>query len=604
MTNNDQLTSVPLHANPAARFVVVAVLAASAIFAYGWLALRVGSEARPFIPGYLWTSYQAASGLRRPVSLSVQGERFRDRPEVIARYLREAYFDERFALDLVYEWLFATTLLTFLGGAAMRRFMRTTRRERTVRGPVLLEHEALVRAVTANTSADGIRVAGVPIPRRKEAEHIGLFGDTGKGKTTVLFEGAFQIRGSGPMGGPPAVIFDPDREFVETFFVETVDTILNPFDARSPCWSPWDEIQREGDALALAKSLIPDPPQDTTQSAFFFRAARAVLLVLLERTPRHDIRALARALSAPADEIARLIDGTPAVNMLGVKSEGQASGVLGTLAAWGDVFQVLPEIEPGRPRWSATEWMKDPRGWVFVTSTDSSRELALPLATMWIDTIIRRLLDRKKRWNSPPFWLIADEVQELGKITSFEKFLTRARGRGGRCIFGVQNKAQLEKLYGPHSAKTILSQPLTQLYFRSSEPETAKWISDSIGVRERLVSKATVTRSGHRTTVMTADECRTDAVVLPSEIGALPELAGFLRHDRWVGRVTIDLQERPALNPDFIARPLPREREQSVVPPAADRPDPRGVFQDLASRTDHTEEGGTPRPSSPVKFTL
>jgi hypothetical protein len=41
---------------------------------------------------------------------------------------------------------------------------------------------------------------------------------------------------------------------------------------------------------------------------------------------------------------------------------------------------------------------------------------------------------------------------------------------------GFQGRSQLEKRYG-QDAETMLSQPATKIFFKTSEPRAAKWIS-------------------------------------------------------------------------------------------------------------------------------
>ena len=43
-------------------------------------------------------------------------------------------------------------------------------------------------------------------------------------------------------------------------------------------------------------------------------------------------------------------------------------------------------------------------------------------------------------------------------------------------MIGIQGKAQLETIYG-HIAETMLSMPWTALFFKTTEPGAAEWIS-------------------------------------------------------------------------------------------------------------------------------
>ena len=60
-----------------------------------------------------------------------------------------------------------------------------------------------------------------------------ICGDPGSGKTSVLQQLLLQIDARKEC----AIVYDPALEFTSKFFnPERGDTILNPFDARSPYW--------------------------------------------------------------------------------------------------------------------------------------------------------------------------------------------------------------------------------------------------------------------------------------------------------------------------------------------------------------------------------
>src|SRR5260370_41054978 len=58
--------------------------------------------------------------------------------------------------------------------------------------------------------------------------------------------------------------------------------------------------------------------------------------------------------------------------------------------------------------------------------------------------------------------------------------ITEARKANLRLVLGFQGRTQLEARYGVE-AETMLSQPMTKVFLRTSEPRAAKWISESIG---------------------------------------------------------------------------------------------------------------------------
>jgi Type IV secretion-system coupling protein DNA-binding domain len=73
------------------------------------------------------------------------------------------------------------------------------------------------------------------IRRDREAHHIQIAGDTGTGKSTLVRQVIYQIEER----GEAAIIFDPDREYIQEFFSEQRgDWVLNPKDDRCPSTGP------------------------------------------------------------------------------------------------------------------------------------------------------------------------------------------------------------------------------------------------------------------------------------------------------------------------------------------------------------------------------
>ena len=92
------------------------------------------------------------------------------------------------------------------------------------------------------------------IPVRAEAQHMQIIGDTGAGKSALMFQVLRQVQSR----GDAAIVYDPAREFVKRFYSPSRgDVILNPLDKRCPYWGPADELRSRSEAKALAASLLP-----------------------------------------------------------------------------------------------------------------------------------------------------------------------------------------------------------------------------------------------------------------------------------------------------------------------------------------------------------
>jgi hypothetical protein len=78
-----------------------------------------------------------------------------------------------------------------------------------------------------------------------------------------------------------AIVYDPAREYIERFYnPERGDIILNPLDARSPYWSPGEELTNEAEARTIAESVFPDQPHEPP---FFTQTPRKIFAQRLTR---------------------------------------------------------------------------------------------------------------------------------------------------------------------------------------------------------------------------------------------------------------------------------------------------------------------------------
>jgi hypothetical protein len=95
------------------------------------------------------------------------------------------------------------------------------------------------------------------ILRTREAHHIQIAGDTGTGKSTLVRQIISQVGARQEV----AIIFDPDREYIQEFFNEKRgDWVLNPKDDRCPYWPIGAEADDEAEATPIALGLFPDEP--------------------------------------------------------------------------------------------------------------------------------------------------------------------------------------------------------------------------------------------------------------------------------------------------------------------------------------------------------
>jgi hypothetical protein len=294
-----------------------------------------------------------------------------------------------------------------------------------------------------------VRRPVVRLPRELESSHLLLMGDTGTGKSVLIRQLLHQIRAR----GDAAVIYDPAREFLTQFYDPARgDVILNPLDTRCPFWSPGDEVRHEAEALTLATSLFPDRDY---ANPFFTDAPRHIFAHLLTFHPSAET--LVRWL-CDKEELERRMAGTPYAAMIDREAPNQQVGVRASLNMVADALMLLPPTAPRR--WSAASWASQRRGWIFLTSTSDTRERLRPLISLWLDTLVLRLMNPAPP-GAGPVWFVLDEVASLQRLPQLHTALTENRKSNNPIVLGFQGRGQLEARYG-HDAETMISQPATK----------------------------------------------------------------------------------------------------------------------------------------------
>jgi hypothetical protein len=536
----------------------------SAVTQPGQLPLSLSPEARS----------QGWTGLLRAKQM--------DSPTTERATLQEEFFAGESVARMMITPLCGAAALFLLYLALRIKFGAQSRHEerhgRRTKGPELVS--SLVSNLTGGAGGIRLRLAsgvgpfasGFLIPQKLLASHILLMGDTGSGKSNAIRQILRQVEER----GETAIVYDPAGEFVQEFYKpKRGDVILNPLDSRCPFWNLQAELGGRGIEDATAAAMLPDKQYE---NGFFTDAPRRVLSSLLREGG--SVHTLLEWMSDPA-EIERRLQGTPQAMFIDRKAGDQRAGVLASLNMIADSLALLPQGAEAEEWFSTAKWKYERTQWVFLTSKPALRERILPLHSAWLDLFILRMMEPCVN-PAKPVWFVLDELASLNKLPQLHTAVTESRKYGNPVVLGFQGRSQLEKRYG-HDAETMLSQPATKIFFKTSEPRAAKWISETLGEIEveRLKESRTPQVIGSRKNY--SMEIATKPLIMASEIAGLEPLHGFVKQENKVVPVKFAYVEKRSLQPPFIERKMavrePRPLPSVVQPelPPAVMPRPKAI---------------------------
>jgi type IV secretory pathway TraG/TraD family ATPase VirD4 len=210
---------------------------------------------------------------------------------------------------------------------------------------------------------------------------------------------------------------------------------------------------------------------------------------------------------------------------------------------------------PDEGTFSIRNWIRaQGSNWVYLTYRDDQAALLRPLVATLLELAITEGLSLSED-PSRDLWLIMDEVDSLGKVSTLRDGLSKLRKYGGKCVLGLQTISQLRSTYGEHEAQTLMANISTKVILRAGDGQTAEYFSTEIGDREVEVVTVGKTRSlSQATSTTTNRDRRVERTVLASEISGLPDLHGFLKIPEHLIRIEIEPQQYPENARAYIPR--------------------------------------------------
>ncbi|MBO2627677.1 type IV secretion system DNA-binding domain-containing protein [Shewanella algae] len=407
--------------------------------------------------------------------------------------------------------------------------------DKYIRGAKLVSAEKLKGEIVEKHGVSDLTLGDFPLPTGFSKKHTLISGTTGAGKSTALTHLLKAIRARGDR----AVVYDKKGEFVEMFYRDGVDHILNPADSRSHQWTPWEEMASPFDADWIAETLLPSSNSNSGSEKFFTSAARAVVSAALQNLYLDGPKSLLSLLRATAwndlELLKELVAGTPAATYFNEDNERTLESIRSTIVDGVRPLRLLKE-ENKKGFFSIRDWIAEgdepnaDDSWLFLPVRESEIEIQKPLISTWIQAAAKGLMARGVN-NERTLWIVVDELPSLKKIPALSMLMAEGRGFGAAVVLGIQEINQLEEEFGKNTSKTILGLCSTQLHFRLNNADTAEWVSKVLGEAEREEVDEDLNYSADdiRDGVRVSSKRQNRKIVLPSEIMDLPDLSCFAK---------------------------------------------------------------------------
>jgi len=252
------------------------------------------------------------------------------------------------------------------------------------------------------------------------------------------------------------------------------------------------------EAKALALQLLPEP--EDARNRYFREGARTILRAVMLHLA---MRGVPEACTLP--EMWRVLSSTRRIEKL-VDEMTRSEALFGMVADLGQDLAYQIEDNPDQFsdfRQGALQVLDifDPVGWLgdAVGGSDfdfkelkegkASVYLVIPQDRIethgaWLGLVTRQAITAvaRSKGKSEVLYLL-DEFANMGKLSGLAESLTALPGLGVRVWAFVQELSEIIRLYGPHTARTVLSQAEAKQFFAVQDDQLARTLSAALGQR-------------------------------------------------------------------------------------------------------------------------
>ena len=214
-----------------------------------------------------------------------------------------------------------------------------------IRGTSLVPCKTLKKQITRAGRASDLNFDGFPLIKNCEVQHVLVHGTVGMGKSQLIMKLMDGLRARGDR----VIVYDKGCTFTESYFQESSDVLLNPFDARCANWDLWAEAPRDELLENMAESLIP---MHGESDPFWVNAARTVLSSAASKMRHDPNRSLEKLLkllvTGEFTELEPYLMGTAAATLVSNKIEKTAISIRSVITTYLKSMQSLSGLNDER----------------------------------------------------------------------------------------------------------------------------------------------------------------------------------------------------------------------------------------------------------------
>jgi type IV conjugative transfer system coupling protein TraD len=427
-----------------------------------------------------------------------------------------------------------------------------------VRGALYLEAKHLKKFLKKHKKCSDLNIAGVPLVKNSETKHILIIGTTGSGKSICMMELMDHIRARKQR----AIVYDDSGSFIQHYYRQDHDIILNPLDERCPSWNIWQEAEDLADFEAIAAALMP--LHLSGNDPFWIHSARTIFATLADKlriSGDLKTKSLLRPMfSADLRLLSDLLRGTVAEPLVAESVEKMALSIKSTLSTYCKALMYLKE-EGDEPLFSIKNWLQNEQtdSWIFIASNAAKLEALKPLISVWIDLAARSMLSLTPSFDRR-MWFLIDELASLHRLSSLNLLLSQGRKYGVCGVTAFQDIHQLRAIYGRDEAEALLAMYNTNFCYRTKCPDTALWMSRLTGQREIIEKREGFSYGANdiRDGVSVHQERRKEPLILDSEFLKLNDCEAYLLlpENTPATKITLNAKKRPILSKALEPRQL------------------------------------------------